>query len=87
MTKHGHKSYKEFEEEWNNLDDRAKILGVYDTVKERWLYKWRTRIYRIAISTISGLIAEKGDRPCEDVLEDIKRTIDAANEQIADKKW
>jgi len=87
MTKHGHKTYNEFCEEWNLTEEEA-MARLYEETKDNWIHKRRELFYDIAIGNIIELIQEAGDRPSKEVYNDIVNVIDNLHDRIKNNsRW
>ena len=79
MTKHGHRTYKEFLEQMNLTDDE-KNMRIYELMKERWMYKMRAQFYDMAINNIAEII-EESPRDV-DRFSEIKKVVNKLDDRL-----
>lgn len=87
MTKHGHRTFEEFKKDWN-LDTNAAQARMYELDKNNWISKRKLLFNNIAISNIKELILEAGDRPANEVYDDILNVIaNLHDREVNHTKW
>lgn len=86
MTKHGHQSYGEFCERWNDVRDNEAFKNhMYDNMKERFVFKWRSVSADIAILNIEEAAKECDDYETFKTV--LKNVIDRYHERKRSIRW